>query len=96
MVSLKKTPAVKVEAKTAQFADMVIVVKDQAAATKLLATKVRPGTLRMRRWNILVGMDGQTLRSYYKACKEDGVPCTANNPRDAVKHEIISLVAPSA
>jgi|TARA_R110002153_G_scaffold83732_3_gene210285 hypothetical protein len=94
MVNLVKEKAVKVEAKTVPFPSMVIGVKDKAAATKLLATKVRPGTLRMRRWNILVGMDGKTVSEYFKACKEDGVPCTANNPRDAAKFEIVTLTAP--
>ena len=61
-----------------------------------LAGKVRPGSLRAKRWQILQTMDGKTVSDYYAACRKAGIPCTANNPRDAVKKDIITLTAPKS
>jgi hypothetical protein len=49
-----------------------------------------------QRHAILLTLDGQTVRDYYKACKDAGIPCTANNPRTAHAKGLIQLVAPKA
>ena len=55
----------------------------------------RPGSLRFKRWTLLLGMDGQTVSAYYKACRDAGLPCTANNPRDAHTKGLIQLTMPA-
>ena len=80
--------AQKVEVK---FADQVIKVVN----TKVnLAGLTKANSKRFKRWSILLKMDGSTVSEYYKACREAGIPCTANNPRDAVTKKLIELNAP--
>ena len=55
----------------------------------------RPGSKIFKRQAILLTLDGATVRDYYRACSESGVPCTANNPRNAHAKGLIQLVAPA-
>ena len=73
----------------APFAKLVIKVPNAKATPP-----ARPGSLRFKRWAILLGMSGQTVSQYYKACREAGMPCTANNPRDAHAKGLINLTMP--
>tara|TARA_R110002051_G_C8501613_1_gene464855 strand:+ start:210 stop:512 length:303 start_codon:yes stop_codon:yes gene_type:complete len=54
----------------------------------------RPGSKIFKRQAILLTLDGSTVRDYYKACSDAGIPCTANNPRNAHSKGLIELVAP--
>ena len=56
----------------------------------------RKGTAVRERHAILLTLDGATVSTYYKACKEAGVPCTANNPRNAHDKGLIILTAPKS
>lgn len=78
-------------AKDIAFPAMVIGVSKKKIE---LGKFARPGCLRFKRWQILLTMDGKTVSDYYRACREAGIPCTANNPRDAAKKELITLSAP--
>ena len=71
------------------FPQLVINVPN-AKATPL----ARPGSKIYKRQAILLGLHGSTVREYYKACSAAGVPCTANNPRNAHNKGLIVLVAP--
>lgn len=55
----------------------------------------RPGSKIYKRQAILLTLDGGTVKDYYKACSDAGVPCTANNPRNAHAKGLIQLVAPA-
>ena len=61
-----------------------------------LSTKARAGSLRNKRWAILMQMNGKTVSDYYSQCREAGMPCTANNPRDAVENWLITFSAPKS
>jgi hypothetical protein len=61
-----------------------------------LSTKARAGSLRNKRWAILMQMNGKTVSDYYAACRKAEMPCTANNPRDAVEKGLITLSAPKS
>lgn len=76
-------------AEVSPFVALVIRVPDPKAEIP-----ARKGSQRAKRWQILLGMDGQTVRDYYKACKDAGTPCTANNPRDAHAKGLVNLTAP--
>ncbi len=73
------------------FPAQVIRVKNAKASLP-----ARPGSLRFKRWSILLTMNGKTVSDYYRACRDAGMPCTANNPRDAVTKGLIELAAPAA
>jgi len=45
---------------------------------------------RYKRWTILLKMDGKTVSEYYKACRDAGLKCAANNPRDASSKEVMA------
>lgn len=81
--------AQKVEVK---FTNQVIKVIDPKV--NLFPAKVKTRGNRFKCWQILMNMDGSTVSEYYKACREAGIPCTANNPRDAVTKKLIELNAP--
>lgn len=84
--------AVKTE-KEVPFPAQIITVVDPKVN---LSTKARTGSLRHKRWAILLKMGNKTVSDYYAACRDAGIPCTANNPRDAVKKGIITLSAPKS
>lgn len=72
------------------FTTLLIKVPN-AKATPL----ARPGSKIYKRQAILLNLDGGTVKDYYKACSDAGVPCTANNPRNAHAKGLIQLVAPA-
>lgn len=74
------------------FPNKLIKVVDPKA--KLFPAKVRTMGNRFKCWQILLTMDGKTVSEYYKACRDAGLPCAANNPRDAVTKKLIELNAP--
>ena len=78
-------------ASVAPFPALVIRVPNASAKSP-----ARPGCMVAQRHAILLTLDGQTVRDYYKACKDAGIPCTANNPRSAHDKGLIQLVAPKS
>tara|TARA_R110000824_G_scaffold190187_1_gene371603 strand:- start:840 stop:1118 length:279 start_codon:yes stop_codon:yes gene_type:complete len=70
------------------FTALIVKVPDPKATPP-----ARPGCARYQRWQILATMDGSTVSDYYKACKDAGLACTANNPRDAHAKGFIVLTA---
>lgn len=65
-------------------------------ANKKATIPARPGSKIFKRWTILLTLDGKTVKDYYAACRDAGIPCTANNPRNAATKGLIELVAPKA
>jgi len=51
----------------------------------------RPRTMRHERFNILATLDGKTVEDYYQACRDAGIPCSKNNPVQAVDKGFITL-----
>lgn len=76
---------------TVSFPSMIIKVVDKKATLP-----ARKGSLRAKRWGLLLTMDGKSITDYYKSCRDAGCPCTANNPRDAVAKGLITLVEPKS
>lgn len=91
---MPKADVPKVEVKDAPFPLHVITVPNKDPA--VLVGKVRPKSSRMKRWTILLSCDGETVSSYYKKCRDAGIPCTANNPRLAVTKGIVKINPPAA
>lgn len=55
------------------------------------ANPSRPRTTRHARYEILRNLDGQTVSDYYRACREQGVPCNMKSPRIAQQKGFITL-----
>ena len=75
--------------KAISFTAQVIKVSNKKATIP-----ARPGSKIFKRYTILLTLDGKTVADYYGACRDAGVPCTANNPRNAVTKGLIELVVP--
>jgi len=73
----------------APFPSLVIRVPDVNADPP-----ARLGTDRYERFKILKTLNGKTIRDYYKACREAGIPCQKNNPILAHQKGFIVLIAP--
>ena len=57
------------------------------------ANPARPRTVRFDRYALLADMDGKTVEDYYAACRDAGIPCSKNNPVNAVAKGFITLTA---
>ena len=78
-------------ASVSPFTALVIRVPNASAKSP-----ARPGCMVAQRHAILLTLEGKTVRDYYKACKDAGIPCTANNPRAEHDKGLIQLVAPKS
>jgi transcriptional regulator with XRE-family HTH domain len=75
--------------KNTPFPSLKIRVPDENAVPP-----ARSGTDRYKRFKILRTLNGKTVRDYYKACREAGIPCQKNNPVLAHKKGFIILTSP--
>ncbi len=73
----------------APFTSLIINVPDENASPP-----ARSGSDRYKRFCILKTLNGRTIRAYYKACRDAGVPCQKNNPILAHEKGFIILTSP--